>query len=74
MARKGFTPEQVISRLGEAEIHMNQGISVAEASRKIGIAQQTYYHRRTDYKQVRSHSSLGYRPPAPEAGIPAVLT
>jgi putative transposase len=27
-----------------------------------------------DYNQVRPHSSLGYRPPAPEARIPAILT
>ncbi len=29
---------------------------------------------RREYNQVRPHSSLGYRPPAPEAGIPVTLT
>ena len=29
---------------------------------------------RKEYNQVRPHSSLGYRPPAPEAGIPVILT
>ena len=29
---------------------------------------------RREYNQVRSHSSLGYRPPAPEARIPVTLT
>ncbi len=29
---------------------------------------------RREYNQVRPHSSLGYRPPAPEARIPATLT
>jgi transposase InsO family protein len=29
---------------------------------------------RREYNQVRPHSSLGYRPPAPEAIIPATLT
>ena len=29
---------------------------------------------RKEYNQVRPHSSLGYRPPAPEARIPAILT
>lgn len=29
MARKGFTPEQIINRLREAETHINQGISIA---------------------------------------------
>ena len=29
---------------------------------------------RREYNQVRPHSSLGYRSPAPEARIPAILT
>jgi transposase InsO family protein len=29
---------------------------------------------RQEYNQVRPHSSLGYRPPAPEAMIPVTLT
>ena len=29
---------------------------------------------RKEYNQVRPHSSLGYRPPAPEAKIPVTLT
>jgi len=29
---------------------------------------------RRECNQVRPHSSLGYRPPAPEAGIPVTLT
>jgi len=53
MARKGFTPEQVINKLREAEIHINQGISVAEASRKIGVTQQTYYRWRKEYGGLR---------------------
>jgi len=29
---------------------------------------------RREYNQIRPHSSLGYRPPAPETGIPVTLT
>jgi putative transposase len=29
---------------------------------------------RQEYNQVRPHSSLGYRPPAPEARLPVILT
>jgi len=53
MVRKGYTPEQIINRLREAEIHINQGISIAEASRKIGITQQTYYRWRKEYGGLR---------------------
>jgi len=53
MIRKSFTPEQIINRLREAEIHINQGISIAEASRKIGITQQTYHRWRKEYGGLR---------------------
>jgi len=53
MARKNFTPEQIINKLREAEIHINQGISIAEASRKINVTQQTYYRWRKEYGGLR---------------------
>ncbi len=53
MVRKTYTPEQIINRLREAEIHINQGIPIAEASRKIGITQQTYYRWRKEYGGLR---------------------
>lgn len=43
MVRKNYTPEQIINKLREAEIHINRGIPIAEARRKIGITEQTYY-------------------------------
>jgi len=74
MVRKGFTPEQIINKLREAEIHVNRGISIAEANRKTGVTQQTYCRWRKEYNQTPPHSSLNYRLPAPEARIPAILT
>jgi len=53
MVKKNFTPEQIINKLREAEIHINQGISIAEASRKIGVTQQTYYRWRKEYGGLR---------------------
>jgi len=43
MVKRGYNPEQVINKLREAEIYINQGSSISEASRKIGITEQTYY-------------------------------
>ena len=40
-------------KLREAEIHINQGISIAEASRNIGITEQTYYRWRKEYGGLR---------------------
>lgn len=53
MVRKNFTPEQIINKLREAEIYINQGISIAEASRKISVTQQTYYRWRKEYGGLR---------------------
>ncbi len=53
MVRKNFTPEQIINKLREAEIHINQGISISEASRKIGVTGQTYYRWRREYGGLR---------------------
>ena len=53
MVRHGFTPEQIINKLREAEIQISQGISIAEASRMIGVTQQTYYRWRKEYGGLR---------------------
>jgi transposase-like protein len=53
MVRRNFTAEQIINKLREAEIHINQGISISEASRKIGVTQQTYYRWRKEYGGLR---------------------
>jgi hypothetical protein len=53
MVRKGFTLEQIINELTEAKIQINQGISILEASRKIGVTQQTYYRCCKKYGGLR---------------------
>jgi putative transposase len=53
MVRKPYTPEQIINKLREAEIQINQGMSIAEASRKLGVTEQTYYRWRKEYGGLR---------------------
>jgi len=53
MARKTCTPEQIINKLREAEVYINQGVSISEASRKIGVTEQTYYRWRKEYGGLR---------------------
>lgn len=53
MVRKTFTPEQIINKLREAEVLMSQGMPITEASRKIGITEQTYYRWRREYGGMR---------------------
>jgi transposase-like protein len=42
-----------LNKLREAEILLNQGANVGEASRKIGITEQTYYRWRREYGGMR---------------------
>jgi transposase-like protein len=53
MVRKGYTPEQIINKLREVEILLNQGSSIIEASRKIGVTEQTYYRWRREFGSMR---------------------
>jgi putative transposase len=53
MAKKTYTPEQIINKLREAEILLSQGNSIGEASRKVGVTEQTYYRWRKEYGGMR---------------------
>ena len=53
MVRKAFKPEQIISKLREAEVLLSQGSTVGEASRKLGVTEQTYYRWRKEYGGMR---------------------
>lgn len=47
--RKRYSPEQIITKLREAEVLLSQGKTVKEAAKHLGIAEQTYYRWRQEY-------------------------
>ena len=49
MARNRHTSEQIIAKLREAEIELAKGTPVAQACKKIGVTEQTYYRWRKEY-------------------------
>ena len=53
MANKRHTPEQVINKLRQAEVAISAGRTVSEASRQIGVTEQTYYRWRNEYGGLR---------------------
>jgi len=55
--KKAFTAEQIIAKLREAEVLLNQGQKVGEVSRKLGITEQTYYRWRRKYGGMQVGSS-----------------
>ena len=53
MAKKGFTPEQIINKLREAEIILSQGATLSVILKKIGVSDATYYRWRKEYGGMR---------------------
>ena len=49
MAKKRYTPEQIIGKLREAEVALAQGETAAQVCRTLGIAEQTFYRWRREY-------------------------
>ena len=54
MPRKRYTPEQIISKLREAEVLLSQGQTVAHASKQLGVSDQTYYRWRREFGGMRT--------------------
>ena len=46
---KRFTPDQIVSKLRQADVELGKGHTVPEVCRKIEISQQTYYRWRQKY-------------------------
>ena len=49
MPRKKHTPEQIITKLRQAEVAMSTGNTVVETVRQMGVTGQTFYRRRNEY-------------------------
>ena len=49
MARKGFSVEQIINHLREADVLLAQGRTVGEVFQRIGVSEQSYYRWRKEY-------------------------
>ena len=53
MVKKGFTPEQIINKLREAEVMLSQGATLSIILKKIGVSDATYYRWRKEYGGMR---------------------
>ena len=49
MGAKRYKPEEIISKLREAEVLLAEGVSVCEVVRRLGVTQVTYYRWRKEY-------------------------
>ena len=53
MPKKGYSAEQIIHKLREAEVLLSQGVTVSEVCRKIEVTDVTYYRWRKEYGGMR---------------------
>ena len=53
MGKKRHTPEEIITKIREADVLQSKGQSVGEACRQIGVSEQTYYNWRKEYGGLR---------------------
>ena len=53
MPKKGYSPEQIIHKLREAEVLLSQGNTIGTACKKIGVSDFTYYRWRKEYGGMR---------------------
>ena len=51
---KRAKPEEIITKLREAEVRLSQGESVAMAAKSIGVTEQTYYRWRKEYGGLKT--------------------
>jgi putative transposase len=53
MPKKAYTPEQIITKLREAEVLLSQGDTIGIVSKKLGVSEYTYYRWRKEYGGMR---------------------
>lgn len=49
MSGKRYGPEEIISKLREAEVYLAEGVTVGEVIRRLGVNKITYYRWRKEY-------------------------
>ena len=53
MSGKRYSPEEIISKLREAEVYLAEGLKVEEVIRRLGVTNVTYYRWRKEYGGMR---------------------
>ncbi len=61
MPSKRFGAEDIIRKLREAEVEQANGRTIAQACKKIGVAEQTYYRWRKEYGGLRMDQAKRFK-------------
>ena len=49
MPRKGYSTEQIVTKLRQAEIELGRGVRTPQVCTRLGVSEQTYYRWRREY-------------------------
>jgi transposase-like protein len=60
--RQRHTPEQVISKLREAEVKTAKGTAIAQVCKDLAITEQTYYRWRKEYGGLKLDQAKRLKP------------
>jgi putative transposase len=53
MAKKNHKPEEIVSKLRQADVLIAQGSKIPDVVRSIGVTQVTYYRWRREFGELR---------------------
>lgn len=59
--KKGFTAEQIIKKLREAEVLISKGEKVEQVIRRLGVSDVTYYRWRKEYGGMRVEQARKFK-------------
>ena len=68
MAKRKHTAEEIINKLREAEVVIAEGSTVADAVRRLGVSEQTFYRWRAEYGGFRVDQARRLKQPETENG------
>ncbi len=54
MAKKAHKPEEIVSKLRQADVLHSQGMSMADAIRQMGVSEVTFYRWRKEYGGMKA--------------------
>lgn len=61
MSKKRFSPEQIITKLREADVALSQGKLLRDVCRDLGISDNTYYSWRKEFGNMTVDQARGFK-------------
>ena len=55
MKRKRHTPEQIVSKLRQAQADLAGGLDVTRVCQRLGVSEQTYYRWQKEYGGIKAN-------------------